>query len=183
LNSLPFSFLKKNKGERERKRWKERGTRRNFVDRQISVGQLGLKGPPRRIWHDTLRITPPSRPPSLNVSFFLSRSQIQLFSLPLSLSLSLSLSSKSFYGCSSLIFWIIFPRVVCRVETLEMGRKKKRDSYGRESPYATHIPQLKYIGDDNTTVATEKDRRMLCRRRNKETRNIPYACFYLCRRI
>lgn len=43
--------------------------------------------------------------------------------------------------------------------------------------------RLEYIGDDNATIATEKDTRMLCerRRRYKETRNtltrIPTSIF------
>lgn len=133
--SFPF-FL-----EREKGRERERGTRRNFADNGRadidSDGQLGLRGPPGRIC--TRHTTNHSSISSIaNVSFFSPRSQIQsslflsvsLFPSFLSLSPSHSFSLvlnwiPSFYGRGSLIFWIIFPRVVCRVETLETGRKEQ----------------------------------------------------------
>lgn len=174
-SSLLF-FLERG-GGRERRR-----TRRNFADNERADidldGQLGLRGPPGRICtrHTTNHFSISST--TANVLFFSPHNKIQP-----SLFLPLSLLSRipSFYGRGSLISWIIFPRVVCRVETLETlgekrarGRKREREIRTVERvrmPYTSL--RLEYIGDDNATIAAEKDTRMLRgrKRRYKETRN------------
>lgn len=190
-------------------RERERETqRRNFADNGRadidSDGQLGLRGPSGRIC-TRLRVTLPPRPlpPTCHSSHCVAKSKVSHFSSHFSLSfpsLSLSHSFALVSGESHLsrvvvlIFWIIFPRVVCRIGNLppspprwwvekskgrERKRKRKKHSYGRGSPYATYIPfsWLEYIDDDNATIATEKDTRMSegkgRRRRNKGTKSTP----------
>lgn len=145
--------------------------RRNFADNGRadidSDGQLGLRGPSGRICtrhtanHSSISST------TANVSFFSPRSQIQPSLLP---SVSLfrprpsHLSTVVALLFSELFFHESFAgsRLWRRGEKSKGKKKRKRDSYGRESPYATHIPRLEYIGDDNATIAMEKDTRMLC---------------------